>query len=456
MRISNRYLYSTVMNNIETNLEELEKCHFQLSSGKKVKYPSSDPIATVDSMRQRTYIDRIEQFDRNIDNGIHWMEHTDNVLQQVCDNLHRVRELAIQGASESYNQLNRDANANEINQILEGMIDLANTTFNGKYIFSGTDTLTCPFVVTIGDPQNLIGSPPGKSDPPFQERLGINRNNVTHVTYKGNTNPIYREIEEGVKIRINTIGDDVFSVTAHRVEMGDMTVADQGKELNDKVNYQGRISSNVSPFGTGVFRINGVKVFYDANRDSLISIKERINETKSGVKADIVEVETEDGTRYHLVLETFEPDEIWLEDIDGNLLEILGFIDPDRDAPNNIVATVKEKKISIFQMLIKLRDDLYQGNTGKDSEIERDLGYIEEALQNVLRYKAENGGKINRLEFTKYKLRDYKLHATELLQNAEEVDWEETIMNLRLQEAVNRAALASGARLIQPTLMDFL
>lgn len=97
MRISNRFLYSTVMNNIRANLEELEKYHFQLTSGKKVRYPSDDPVATVDTMRQRTYIDRIEQFDRNITDGLHWMGHTDNVLQQVVDNLHRVRELAIQG-----------------------------------------------------------------------------------------------------------------------------------------------------------------------------------------------------------------------------------------------------------------------------------------------------------------------------------------------------------------------
>ena len=40
--------------------------------------------------------------------------------------------------------------------------------------------------------------------------------------------------------------------------------------------------------------------------------------------------------------------------------------------------------------------------------------------------------------------------------NAEDVDFAEVIMNQKMAEAVYQASLAAGARIIQPTLMDFL
>ncbi len=42
------------------------------------------------------------------------------------------------------------------------------------------------------------------------------------------------------------------------------------------------------------------------------------------------------------------------------------------------------------------------------------------------------------------------------MSNNEDVDLEEVIIDLTIQESVHRAALAVGARIVQPSLMDFL
>jgi flagellar hook-associated protein 3 FlgL len=49
-----------------------------------------------------------------------------------------------------------------------------------------------------------------------------------------------------------------------------------------------------------------------------------------------------------------------------------------------------------------------------------------------------------------------EINYTQMMSDAEDVDFAEVIMNQKMAEAVYQAALSAGARVIQPTLMDFL
>ena len=63
---------------------------------------------------------------------------------------------------------------------------------------------------------------------------------------------------------------------------------------------------------------------------------------------------------------------------------------------------------------------------------------------------------MNRLELVESRLEDMELNYTELLSENEDVDMARLIIDLKNQENVYRASLAAGARIIQPTLVDFL
>jgi len=110
--------------------------------------------------------------------------------------------------------------------------------------------------------------------------------------------------------------------------------------------------------------------------------------------------------------------------------------------------------MSIFEMVIQLRDDLVRG----DQEVVggRDLGLIDTALDNILRHLSSVGAKQNRVEELARRSEYERTNVTAMLAENEGVDYPETIMNFRWLESVHQYALSVGAKTIRPTLMDFL
>ncbi|MFZ3171730.1 MAG: flagellar hook-associated protein FlgL [Carboxydocellales bacterium] len=108
----------------------------------------------------------------------------------------------------------------------------------------------------------------------------------------------------------------------------------------------------------------------------------------------------------------------------------------------------------IFQLLTDISNDLTTANTANLSGSR--ITEIDAAMDRVLSIRAEVGAKTNRLELTQTRLEDSKLNFTALLSKVEDADMGETITQLKMQENVYSATLAAGARIIQPTLLDFL
>lgn len=81
---------------------------------------------------------------------------------------------------------------------------------------------------------------------------------------------------------------------------------------------------------------------------------------------------------------------------------------------------------------------------------------IDNAIHNNLEFRAEVGAKMNRLEMAKDRYEMTNIKYQESLSKIEDVDMAKTIMDLKIEENVYRAALASGARIIQPSLVDFI
>ncbi len=106
--------------------------------------------------------------------------------------------------------------------------------------------------------------------------------------------------------------------------------------------------------------------------------------------------------------------------------------------------------IQVFDDLIK---DLNDGNTGGISNA---LNRLDIHFNNINAVRAEIGVKTNRLELTLNRIEDDTLNLKELLSKNEDADIAEVIMNLKMQENVYQASLSGGAKIIQPTLMDFL
>lgn len=122
----------------------------------------------------------------------------------------------------------------------------------------------------------------------------------------------------------------------------------------------------------------------------------------------------------------------------------------DQTSTSRVDTGDKSQLIAIFDQLIKdLRDDNTEG-------LSKGLSRIEKQSDNINAIRAELGVKMNRVELTTNRILDDTLNLKELLSKNEDADIAEVIMNLMMQEYVYKASLSGGARVIQPTLVDFL
>lgn len=123
------------------------------------------------------------------------------------------------------------------------------------------------------------------------------------------------------------------------------------------------------------------------------------------------------------------------------------------DAVDTVTDVNTGDKPQMIQVFDDLIDDL---NTNDEAGIKGAIGRIDMHFNNVSAIRSEIGVKNNRLDLILNRIADDTLNIKDLLSQNEDVDMAEVIMNLKMQESVYQASLSGGARIIQPTLMDFL
>jgi flagellar hook-associated protein 3 FlgL len=155
-----------------------------------------------------------------------------------------------------------------------------------------------------------------------------------------------------------------------------------------------------------------------------------------------------------IILETSSARAIMVEDIQGStLMQDIGVIS-GRNAPQNLSPTARVFGGTLFDMVMRVRDSLYMDDV--EDAGSRAIGGVDLALENVLKYRTELGARANRLDMVKARIIQDTTNMEDILSKNEDVDLAEAITNLRMLELVHRSALGVTARVIQPTLLDFL
>ncbi|MCM3056376.1 flagellar hook-associated protein FlgL [Caldibacillus thermoamylovorans] len=110
---------------------------------------------------------------------------------------------------------------------------------------------------------------------------------------------------------------------------------------------------------------------------------------------------------------------------------------------------------SVFNTLDSLKSKL-EDKTASDTDISGFLDTLDSEIDHFLKIQADVGAKQNRVDMMKDRLSSQETIATEIMSKNEDVEIETVITELITQESVQRAALSVGARIIQPSLVDFL
>ena len=129
----------------------------------------------------------------------------------------------------------------------------------------------------------------------------------------------------------------------------------------------------------------------------------------------------------------------------------------EREINPGIKITINYNGEEAFSQAIDEVGNLYDNLiNGEAEDISNSIADIDEVMLNNTTLRAEIGAKQNRLELTTSRLEDENLNLTKLLSQNEDIDIAEVITDLKMQETVYRAALATNARTMQATLVDFL
>ncbi len=140
MRITNSMMQNNMMLNINKNSRQTDSLYNQIGSGKKINLPSEDPIIASRSLRYKASINATEQYQRNNDQAMAWTSTTSTAFKNTVEQLKNIKEAFTKGANDTMSLSERKDYATSIKACLEEISSQMNTTFAGRYIFSGYRT----------------------------------------------------------------------------------------------------------------------------------------------------------------------------------------------------------------------------------------------------------------------------------------------------------------------------
>lgn len=142
MSIINTNMSSLVsQKNLSHSRNALGTAMERLSSGMRINSAKDDAAGQAIANRMNSQIKGMAQAQRNANDGISMIQTTEGALNQINNNLQRVRELAVQAASDTNDIADRESIQTEITERINEIDRVAKSaSFNGIKLADGTNT----------------------------------------------------------------------------------------------------------------------------------------------------------------------------------------------------------------------------------------------------------------------------------------------------------------------------
>ncbi|EOG1585628.1 flagellar hook-associated protein FlgL [Campylobacter upsaliensis] len=223
MRVTNKLNFTNSIQNTMSGASALNKLSMQLSSGMKIQDSYEDASIYIDNTRLEYELKTLEQIKEATSSAKEMTSNSMKALQDMVKLLENFKVKVTQAASDSNSQTSREAIAKELEKIKEQIVQLANTSINGQYLFAGAQLNHKPFDSKgnyFGDKNNVnvvtgagTESPyniPGfdlffKADGDYQKQITTNES-FTDNRYDLNKNPDKKQYLKGNNLWQDLIG----------------------------------------------------------------------------------------------------------------------------------------------------------------------------------------------------------------------------------------------------------
>jgi flagellar hook-associated protein 3 FlgL len=131
---------------LQSAASRLASLQAQMSSGQQITTPSDDPSGTVQALQLRGELKRNTHYATNSNDALAWMSTSDTTYSQIVKLAQSARSITLQGLNSGTSTgTSNTALADQIDGIRTSLINLANTTYNGRPIFGGTTSSTVAY-----------------------------------------------------------------------------------------------------------------------------------------------------------------------------------------------------------------------------------------------------------------------------------------------------------------------
>lgn len=502
-RVTNQAQQANSLQNIFRITENLFKAQQEIATGLRINRPSDDPAGIRDALLLHTSISQSNQFVRNINSNRIYIQASESALESVGINLIRAKELVVSELGGLSTAETKGFAANEFDQIISQIFESANIKVKNQYLFSGTAFRTQPFE------QGASGAVYFGNSERFE--IAVGSNTSADFTLPGSevlANDLNPQLTTSTQLSVLNAGSGItpgsFTITDRSGSSGtvNVTSTDTIGSLVSKINaLAGNVTASVNSNGSGLQLTDGSSVISQAltvaetsggrtalelgilgQRDGNISGSDLnptvtsstlISDLKGGDGLTLNEIGIVNGSASGTVTlssATTIGDVIGL--INSSSLNVTAKIDSAGNSllvnsnnsatvaiVNNVGTDETAENLglgggkNVFTTLFKLRDALNKNDTlGLLASLEN----LDSSLASINNNRAIIGASLRRVELTDTFHEQSVVNQSQQLADIEDADLVKSASDLANLEFALQATLGATARVLQPTLLDFL
>jgi flagellar hook-associated protein 3 FlgL len=231
---------------LDQNENQINTDLLEISSGQSVNMPSDNPANAAALVQNADQTSQADQFLRSIGSVQGEMQNADSTLNSVITALQQAASLGVEGANGTVNSADQQAIAVQVEGIQSQLVNLANLSYQGNYVFAGTATQTAPYV--------------------------LDSSSSSGVTYAGNSGVNSITVGNGYTVQTNLPGSQLFSSSGN-----DMFQAIQDLITGLQSGDTAQISSAVGEVTDASNYIDEQRVFYGNTISELNSQQTYLN-----------------------------------------------------------------------------------------------------------------------------------------------------------------------------------
>ena len=444
----------------------------QLASGRRLLRASDDPVDFAEAASFQRDLAREQRFEAAANDSRSMLDAAAGSVQDVSEQVTQVRELLIQAMNGTLNDSDRNAIGIEIQEIRSQTIEAANQQFGGQFLFAGTSDVK-----------------------PFRS-VSLGARNV--VQYFGNDESLSLAVGIDAVTKATVPGDQIFAGRdPGTTNFGSLTGAAAGTSTNQGsgyLNLEVRHDATTGTLGSGLALVNSPNdTVIGAHTLSIDTTTGRV-QLDNGNPVSIPNPTDPNFSDYRLVNEygaelhvdfsgfdgTSSTSSVFGDgslSIDGNTYVPIDFVDTDlqlKDAASNTVLHVDVRNIhragnelvefggtvNLFDNLQGIVEDLLNtdglSTTQVQDRLQHRLTELDRNHTNVLRGLGVLGARSARMTGLEDRLQDSSLQLEGLISERRDADVSQVVLDMAQAQQALEATQASGARLLQTSLLNFL